>query len=62
MRRFLRDQFQVMTGYVGDSSQPTYAPYWFLEPGPMRGEVRTVTLALPTVYETTTTQQAGNVE
>lgn len=51
-----------MTGYVGDSSQPTYAPYWFLEPGPMRGEVRTVTLALPTVYETTTTQQAGNVE
>ena len=53
-------QFQVFAGYSGDSSIPTLYPYWFLEPGPMRGEVRTVTLALPTVYETTTTQQAGS--
>lgn len=54
------DQLQVAFLPTGDSSQLTYVPFWFVEPGPVSGEDRTVTLTLPTVYETTTTQQLGS--
>ena len=52
-------QFSVPTGYMGDSSQMGYALVWLPEAGPTPGQVQSVTLALPTVYETKTTQQVG---
>ncbi len=55
------DEFNVeIQSDYGAGDMPLYGYVWFAEPGPMGGELNTVTLTLPTVYETTTSVQPGN--
>ncbi|TKC87640.1 filamentous hemagglutinin N-terminal domain-containing protein [Trinickia terrae] len=52
-------EFSVQIGEVPDSGSPIYGLVWLPETSPMGGEWNSATLALPTVYETRTTQQLG---
>ncbi|WP_336598096.1 filamentous hemagglutinin N-terminal domain-containing protein [Paraburkholderia bengalensis] len=50
---------QVGSSSSGDSSVPTYQNLWYVGTGPDPTALASVTLALPTIYQTTVTQQAG---
>ncbi|EUC12601.1 beta strand repeat-containing protein [Paraburkholderia hospita] len=50
---------QVGSSSSGDSSVPVYQNLWYIGTGPDPGALASVTLALPTIYQTTVTQQAG---
>ncbi|MGN6807363.1 MAG: beta strand repeat-containing protein, partial [Trinickia sp.] len=51
--------FYVQTGSNPNSGDPVYGYVWVPATGPISGAAQSVTLALPTVYETSTTQHAG---
>ena len=53
------DEFNVQTGVNSHTGDAEYGSVWYVESGPVSGEIGTVTLALPTVRETSTTEQAG---
>ncbi|MET1500913.1 filamentous hemagglutinin N-terminal domain-containing protein [Burkholderia sola] len=52
------NQYSVLTG-INDHGVSQYSNYWFVGTGPEAGALKSATFTLPTVYQTTTTQQAG---
>ncbi len=56
---FYERHVQVGMSSSGDNSSPVYANLWYVGTGPDPTAIASVTLALPTIYQTTTTQQAG---
>ncbi|WP_423395032.1 filamentous hemagglutinin N-terminal domain-containing protein [Burkholderia sp. LMG 21824] len=51
---------QVMTATrYGNSGNASSQPMWYVGTGPQPGAVRTVSLKLPTIYQTSTSQQPG---
>ncbi|WP_231748491.1 adhesin [Burkholderia latens] len=52
------NQYRVLTG-VNDHGVSQYSNYWFVGTGPAAGALQSATFTLPTVYQTTTNQQAG---
>ncbi|WP_256976331.1 filamentous hemagglutinin N-terminal domain-containing protein [Burkholderia sp. AU28863] len=51
-------QYNVQTG-TNDHGVSQSSNYWFVGTGPGAGALKSATFTLPTVYQTTTTQQAG---
>ncbi|WP_244114099.1 filamentous hemagglutinin N-terminal domain-containing protein [Burkholderia contaminans] len=51
-------QYYVQTG-TNDHGVSQSSNYWFVGTGPGAGALKSATFTLPTVYQTTTTQQAG---
>ncbi|WP_244140581.1 filamentous hemagglutinin N-terminal domain-containing protein [Burkholderia sp. BCC1047] len=51
-------QYNVQTG-TNDHGVSQSSNYWFIGTGPGAGALKSATFTLPTVYQTTTTQQAG---
>jgi filamentous hemagglutinin len=51
-------QYNVQTG-TNDHGVSQSSNYWFVGTGPGAGALQSATFTLPTVYQTTTTQQAG---
>ena len=56
---FYERHVQVGMSSSGDSSVPVYEDLWYVGTGPDPTAIASVTLALPTINQTTTTQQAG---
>jgi len=52
------NQYHVMTGVNGHGVSQ-YSNYWFIGTAPDAGALKSATFTLPTVYQTTTNQQAG---
>ncbi|GGC45033.1 hypothetical protein GCM10011400_35170 [Paraburkholderia caffeinilytica] len=52
-------EHSVQVGESGDNNQPVYQNFWFIGTGPDPTALASVTLTLPTIYQTTVTQQAG---
>ncbi|UXU90306.1 two-partner secretion domain-containing protein [Burkholderia sp. S-53] len=52
------NQYRVLTG-TNDHGVSLNSNYWFVGTGPAAGALQSATFTLPTVYQTTTNQQAG---
>lgn len=52
------NQYHVLTG-TNDHGVSQDSNYWFVGTGPAAGALKSATFTLPTVYQTTTNQQAG---
>uniref|UniRef100_E1TCX7 Filamentous hemagglutinin family outer membrane protein n=1 Tax=Burkholderia sp. (strain CCGE1003) TaxID=640512 RepID=E1TCX7_BURSG len=56
---FYERHVQVGMSSSGETSVPLYEDLWYVGTGPDPSAIASVTLALPTIYQTTTTQQPG---
>ncbi|WP_232355839.1 filamentous hemagglutinin N-terminal domain-containing protein [Burkholderia vietnamiensis] len=52
------NQYRVMTG-ISSHGTSQYSNYWFVGTAPDAGALQSATFTLPSVYQTTTNQQAG---
>ncbi|WP_246637197.1 two-partner secretion domain-containing protein [Burkholderia catarinensis] len=52
------NQYRIVTG-TNDHGTSQNSNYWFVGTGPAAGALQSATFTLPTVYQTTTNQQAG---
>ncbi|MCP2089637.1 UNVERIFIED_ORG: adhesin HecA-like repeat protein [Paraburkholderia sediminicola] len=52
-------EHSVQVGESGNNDTPVYQNFWFIGTGPDPTALASVTLNLPTIYQTTLTQQAG---
>ncbi|WP_230961887.1 filamentous hemagglutinin N-terminal domain-containing protein [Burkholderia anthina] len=52
------NQYRILTG-INDHGVSQYSNYWFIGTAPDAGALKSATFTLPTVYQTTTNQQAG---